>query len=122
MRVWDDGRVAISMERISSFLRLHPCVPEDDHPPFCGSGLIVDIRGGVAKVLGLDAAHCTRAHLRLIASALLEEGVHTLAADRAPGHRLPMARLETEGILKGWWTIDLRAVRLGPRARGIDGR
>lgn len=115
MRTWDDGHVAISIERITSLLRLHPCVPAGGHPRYSGSGLLVEIREGVAKVAGLDAEKVTRRHLRLIASALLEEGVHTLAADRAPGHRLPMARLETEGLLAGWWTIDLRAVRLGAR-------
>lgn len=112
---WDDGHVAISFQITSGYLRLHNCVPEDSRPPFIGGGLVVGVRDGVAEIVGFNVDGVTRAHLKLIASFLLEKGVHTLVAERVAGHRLPYAKLETEGLFAGWWTINLREVRLGPR-------
>lgn len=118
MRVFDDGRVAVSFELISELVRFHDCVPAEEHPPFSGSGLVVSCGAGVAKVAGLSAV-ITRGHLRLMVRALLEDGFHTLVSDRAPGHVLPMARRIEGGPLAGWWAIDLLALRLRGR-RGDD--
>ena len=118
MRTWDDGHVGISIEQSESILRIHPCVPDGEHPPFNGSGTLTKIRDGVMKLSGLGAASMTRRHLRLLASALLDEGFSILVAERAAGHRLPMATIERSGLLAGMWVIDLRAVRLMGRSKG----
>lgn len=112
MRIIDDGKVAVSFETVVSVLRIHDAVPESDHPPFTGSGMLVSAGPGVVKIAGLAAEHVTRAHLRLLARGLLEEGFHTIVVDRAEGHRLPMARRIDCGPLAGWWSIDLLKVRL----------
>lgn len=117
MRRWDDGKVGVSLERVVSVLRIHPGVPDGTHPPFTGSGLLLDVSEGVAKLAGLSADQITRAHLRLIARALLEEGISTLIADRATGHRLPLATQIETGPFAGWWTVDLLSVRLAGRRR-----
>lgn len=120
MRFWDDGAVAVSLERRMSILRIHPCVPEDEHPPFSGSGVLVNVRDCVATLAGLRAETLSRAHLRLIARAFLEEGIHTLVEDRAPGHRLPMGELIVGGVLDGLYTIDLRKIRFEGRRGPAD--
>lgn len=115
MRVIDDGQVAISFESVVSVLRIHDTVPEGAHPPFSGSGMLVAAGPGVVKIAGLAAEHITRAHLRLLARGLLEEGYRTIIVDRAEGHRLPMATRIDDGPFAGWWAIDLIKVRLSGR-------
>lgn len=118
MKTWDDGHVGISLERVSSILRIHSAVPEGAHPPFTGSGTLVGIGESSAKVVGLRCDELSRAHLRLIASAMLDEGIETLIADRAEGHSLPFARRIMYGPLEGWLELDLVAARLSALRRG----
>ena len=119
MQVFDDGRVAISIEPHGGTIRLLRSVPEegDEMPPWFGGGEFHQVTDEVVKVTAFKADGMRPGHVRLIYGALLGLGYQWLIAKRTGEHMLPGGEPVDTWPFEGWQRVDLVKQRL--RRRGV---
>lgn len=112
VRIIDDGHVAISIEVHGGTIRIHPAVPNDDHPPIIGVGEFSNVTADVVKLSAFRAEGMTTRHVKLIYREMLAMGYRWLVAERMGMHKLPGAETVQEWPFSGWQRVDLVASRL----------
>lgn len=109
MKIFSDGRVAVSIEYGDATLRLHDHVPSDDRPPYFCAGQVKALGCGVVTLSGFSTGEgrITRQHCWLILNGLHQEGYRIAYMERIDGHIAPFATLIEEGDFRGLWRVPL---------------
>ncbi len=118
VQVFDDGRVAISIEPHGGTIRLLLAVPEDgdEMPAWFGGGEFHQVTDEVVKLTAFKADGMKAGHVRLIYWAMLEMRFKWLIAKRTGEHMLPGGEPIDTWPFEGWQRVDLVKQRM--RRRG----
>lgn len=113
----DDGRVAVIREVLRLRLIISDSVPKGDLRAQEGAWEIIGEALGDDEIIlyGVDQAHCSPAHIKLICKVLMHDRYRHAYAEWVDGGTLPFCEAVESGEIAGWWRIDLVGWRLGQR-------